>query len=105
MAAMMLVGMMFTSVSAMLTSALALEVSAMMTAERSRPTPGSTTSARPSAISTAIAVVSRYRAIVPKPTLPSSFGSDIAAAPHTIEQNTSGMTSICIRRMNHWPST
>lgn len=31
---------------------------------------------------------------------PSSFGSAIAAAPHTIEQKTSGITSICIRRMN-----
>ena len=43
--------------------------------------------------------------MVPMPTLPSIFGSLIEAAPQTIEQNTSGMTSICIKRMNHWPST
>ena len=98
---MMLVGMMLMSVSAMLTSVLAVVVSAMMTEARSRPTPGATSWARPIAMSTARAVVMIYMSNVPMPTFPSSFGSAIAAAPHTIEQKTSGITSICIRRMNH----
>ena len=71
----------------------------------SRPTPGCTIPARPSAMITATAVVTRYMRMVPTPTLPSIFGSLIEAAPQTIEQNTSGMTSICIKRMNHWPNT
>ena len=71
----------------------------------SKPTPGLVICARTMAMVTAIAVVHRYMSMVPTPTLPSIFGSLIEAAPHTMEQNTSGTTSICIRRMNHWPST
>ena len=36
---------------------------------------------------------------------PSVFVSPIEAAPHTIEQKTSGTTSICIRRRKPWPTT
>ena len=67
----------------------------------SSPMPGFVTWASKIAMATASAVVHRYMTIVPKPTLPSSFGSLIEAAPHTIEQNTRGTTSICMSLMNH----
>ena len=51
----------------------------------------------------ATAVVSRYKSSVFRPTEPNVFVS-MAAAPQTMEQNTSGTTSICMRRMNPWPT-
>ena len=36
--------------------------------------------------------------------VPSVFVSPMDDAPHTMEQNTSGTTSICMRRMKPWPT-
>ena len=105
MAAMMLVGMMLMSMSAMVWSVVVVLGSTCTRRAMSRPMPGLVICASTMAMVTASAVVHRYMRMVPTPTLPSIFGSLIDAAPQTMEQNTSGTTSICIRRMNHWPST
>ena len=105
MALMTLVGMMPMSMAGMVWSVVVVEGLTWTTAFMSRPTPGCSAWASPMAIRTAQAVVSRYARMVPTPTLPSSLGSLIEAAPQTMEQNTSGTTIICIKRMNHWPRT
>ena len=101
----MLVGMMLSRVVLKSVSSAVVVTSLCEMELRSKPRPGLVMLAKPIAMQIDTAVVIRYMRMVPPPTLPNILGSDIDAAPHTMEQSTSGATIICIRRINPWPIT